>query len=196
MKHLNTICRSVAVASCALLASGTPASAAENGAGQEQTIDAIRAYLTTSWRNAGIARQDWDDCTQQAFLRILQRLEQEELPAAMRSATSPERRELNRCVWATVQKWRRAHRKGLNHDADVADSQAEERIETMEKMRELKEIIHDGRSGLSRRQLHILNASLDGHSVADISGQLNIPASRVSDEKYKAVRKLRQRLGA
>ena len=36
--------------------------------------------------------------------------------------------------------------------------------------------------------------SLDGWSVQEIAAELGSPPERVSDEKYKAIRKLRHRL--
>jgi DNA-directed RNA polymerase specialized sigma24 family protein len=45
---------------------------------------------------------------------------------------------------------------------------------------------------LSRRQERILHMSLEGWSVHDIATELGVPADRVSDEKYKTVRKLRE----
>jgi hypothetical protein len=36
--------------------------------------------------------------------------------------------------------------------------------------------------------------SFEGWSVHDIAGELSLPAERVSDEKYKAIRRLREHL--
>src|SRR5438094_162707 len=47
---------------------------------------------------------------------------------------------------------------------------------------------------LSQRQQRILRLSFEGWSVHEISDELNLPPERVSDEKYKAIRKLRARL--
>ena len=44
---------------------------------------------------------------------------------------------------------------------------------------------------LSRRQQNILRMICDGYNVADIAHELSISPDRVSDEKYKAVQKLR-----
>ena len=44
---------------------------------------------------------------------------------------------------------------------------------------------------LSARQQSIVDLSFAGWSVHDIATKLRVPAERVSDEKYKAVRKLR-----
>jgi DNA-directed RNA polymerase specialized sigma24 family protein len=44
---------------------------------------------------------------------------------------------------------------------------------------------------LSDRQQRVLQLSFDGWSVRDIADKLQVPAERISDEKYKAIRKLR-----
>jgi RNA polymerase sigma factor (sigma-70 family) len=44
---------------------------------------------------------------------------------------------------------------------------------------------------LSERQQRILNLICDGHNVADIATELAMTPERVSDEKYKAIQKLR-----
>ena len=48
---------------------------------------------------------------------------------------------------------------------------------------------------LSDRQRQVLRMWAEGYDVPDIASRLAITAARVSDEKYKAVRKLRERLG-
>ena len=44
---------------------------------------------------------------------------------------------------------------------------------------------------LSSRQQHILTLICDGYNVADIASELAMSPERVSDEKYKAIQKLR-----
>jgi DNA-binding NarL/FixJ family response regulator len=48
---------------------------------------------------------------------------------------------------------------------------------------------------LSDRQRRIVELSADGWAVPDIAAELRTTPERVSDEKYKAVRKLRAELG-
>jgi DNA-binding NarL/FixJ family response regulator len=48
---------------------------------------------------------------------------------------------------------------------------------------------------LSDRQRRIIALSADGWAVPDIAAELRTSPERVSDEKYKAVRKLRTHLG-
>jgi RNA polymerase sigma factor (sigma-70 family) len=47
---------------------------------------------------------------------------------------------------------------------------------------------------LSARQRSIINLCFDGWSVNEIGKELAIPVKRVSDEKYKAIHKLRAAL--
>jgi DNA-binding NarL/FixJ family response regulator len=47
---------------------------------------------------------------------------------------------------------------------------------------------------LTPRQQRILQMSFEGWSVHDIAADLRLPPERISDEKYKAVRKLREHL--
>jgi DNA-binding NarL/FixJ family response regulator len=43
---------------------------------------------------------------------------------------------------------------------------------------------------LSDRQQHILKLLCDGYNVADIASEMSMTPERVSDEKYKAIKKL------
>src|SRR5262249_56025011 len=47
---------------------------------------------------------------------------------------------------------------------------------------------------LTPRQQRILQLSFEGWSVQDMSEELCLPVERISDEKYKAIRKLRAHL--
>src|SRR5262249_43849218 len=47
----------------------------------------------------------------------------------------------------------------------------------------------------SPRQQRILQLSFEGASVHEIAHELRLPAERISDEKYKAIHKLREHLG-
>ena len=47
---------------------------------------------------------------------------------------------------------------------------------------------------LSPRQQQILRLSFEGGSVQEIAEELHLAPERVSDEKYKAIRKLREHL--
>ena len=56
----------------------------------------------------------------------------------------------------------------------------------------MRQAMHEFRAQFhADRQQRIVQMSFDGWSVNEIATQLHIPAERVSDEKYKAIRKLR-----
>jgi DNA-binding NarL/FixJ family response regulator len=45
---------------------------------------------------------------------------------------------------------------------------------------------------LSPRQQRIIELCMDGWSIGDIAGQLQTPTAQISDDKYKAIQKLRR----
>jgi transcriptional regulator len=50
------------------------------------------------------------------------------------------------------------------------------------------------RQHLSERQTRILKLTRDGWQTNEIAKELKTTAARISDDKYKAIRKLRDRL--
>ena len=61
---------------------------------------------------------------------------------------------------------------------------------------ELGEILEAARRAvLTARQDRIIELWMRGWSVPEIGAELNLPVTRVSDEKYKALRKLEHQLG-
>src|SRR6516225_4430274 len=76
----------------------------------DAAINQVQRYCTSSWSRAGIDRQDWQDCTQEAIMHLLTRVPADRLPTVFADRASDERRELHRAVWRTVQRWRRAPR--------------------------------------------------------------------------------------
>jgi len=53
---------------------------------------------------------------------------------------------------------------------------------------------HAATAVLTERQQKIMQMSFEGWSVQDIAAKLDMPAERVSDEKYKAIRRLREHI--
>jgi DNA-directed RNA polymerase specialized sigma subunit len=152
-------------------------------------IEKLERYCTASWRNAGIARQDWEDCTQQALTELLERASHRQLAEAIENAESEERRELNRSVWRTTQRWRRSARWYSLEEGSLAAASENERVGEA-----WDQVVEAGRSCLSRRQQQILSLTRDGWRVSEIAARLSLSAARVSDEKYKAIAKLREHL--
>ncbi len=69
--------------------------------------------------------------------------------------------------------------------ADSRTEQAQAQHDKRDAMREAAVKV------LSDRQQSILHMICDGHNVADIATELAMSPARVSDEKYKAIQKLR-----
>ena len=155
----------------------------------DRTISDVSRYCTACWRNARLPISSWNDCTQEVFRRLLERV-----PSAawgrMFGDNSDERREFVRAIDAVKKREQRA-RKGsgsLDGVADRRDRDADRRADE-------RELVSSAAANLlTPRQQRIVQMSFEGWSVQDMAGELNLSAERVSDEKYKAVHKLRSHL--
>lgn len=173
---------SAACAMAVALAVGPQAELAETA-----TVRQIERYCTASWRNAGIAPQDWSDCTSEAFARLLARVGRERLALAIAESASRERRELNRSIWSTVQRWRRARPHVSLNQQPLAPQTSRYELDETEQVAAALEL-------LPTRQRKVVELWSHGWSIAEISHRMRLPAARVSDLKYKALRGLRQAL--
>ena len=158
-------------------------------AGESLALEQLQKYCTTSWHRAGIARQEWDDCTQAALARLLSRVSRGGLATSINHRESPERRELNRAIWAVVQRVKRDRRLSFCDVSRTADRERSDRDSWQELMAEF------GRT-LTPRQRDLLALAADGWSIAEIGERLGMSPARASDEKYKAIQKLRRELAA
>ncbi len=155
----------------------------------QKAITDINRYCTTCWRNARLPIDSWSDCTQEVFSRLFERLPGDRWSRVLQTE-GEERRELVRAIDAVKKRTQRV-RKWSNtldgvadrHDADCRQ-RSEERDLVQQTAREL----------LTERQQRILQMSFEGWSVHEIAQEMTLPAERVSDEKYKAIRKLRAHL--
>jgi RNA polymerase sigma factor (sigma-70 family) len=150
-------------------------------------ITDISRYCTTCWRNARLPVDRWNDCTQEVFRRLLGSIPAEGWSRIL-AGESEERREFLRAIDAVKKRTQRDARRHTNlvgvvpdnHDSAV-NHRADERAAVAQAADNL----------LSPRQKQILQMSFEGWSVQDMADDLRVPAERVSDEKYKAIRKLR-----
>jgi RNA polymerase sigma factor (sigma-70 family) len=177
----------VSVAACAAAVAASVSLAAAPASAGPQVLDKVQRYCAVSWRHAGIHPQDWSDCTQDAIAQLLERVPQDRLDAALGDADSPERRELKRAIWRTAQRWRRAPR-FLPFDPAVNQDPRDD-----EAYCDLSDWLNDALETLTARQRRILTLWSQGRSIDEIAHDLGVPAARASDEKYKALRKLRER---
>ncbi len=171
------------------LSTGAPsASAAASDRISETAITDISRYCTACWRNARLPADRWQDCTQEVFRRLLDRVEPEAWGKIL-SREGEDRREFLRAIDAIKKRTQRDGKRTVPLVGVVADRRdAGARDRACE-----REAVHVAADTLlSGRQQRILQMSFEGWSVHDMARELALPAERVSDEKYKAIRKLRQ----
>jgi RNA polymerase sigma factor (sigma-70 family) len=165
----------------------SPAQAPEASAG---AVGDISRYCTTCWRNARLHPDCWTDCTQEVFSRLMERVE----PGAWNrvlKVEGEERRELLRAI-DTVKKRTQRRRKWVSAHPDLVVDDRDQHEQRLAGDRE--EVNRAAEELLSPRQRRVLQLSFEGWSVHEIAAELGVSAERVSDEKYKAIRKLRAHL--
>jgi RNA polymerase sigma factor (sigma-70 family) len=152
------------------------------------TLDNLTRYCTACWRNAHIDPDQWTDCTQDVFCRLLGRVTPDRWSEMLR-VEGEDRREFLRAIDAVKKKSQRAHRYVHGMTEGLADRRGDERD-----LQEKREAIEQVSEKLSARQRSIIDLSIDGWSVHEIGKELALPVERVSDEKYKAIHKLQTAL--
>jgi len=169
----------------AALATAVAASVATEPAQARQTQQAAVAevcrYCVASWRAAGIPQHEWDDCTQEALTRLLERLRQ--------SRSADAYRELKRAIWSTAKSYKRRPRPA-NIDPELLCARDRDTTSTWEQTEWIAQLLQH----VSARQRTILTLWLEGLSTGEIAERMGLAPERVSDEKYKALRKLRAAL--
>ncbi len=167
---------------------GSPASAAP-----ETTLRAVNdlsRYCTTCWRNARLHPDIWTDCTQEVFSRLMERVDPDGWGRLLKDDCE-ERRELLRAI-DTVKK---RTQRGKHWVPEPAEGVADRRDLHRQAVADEREAVARAAAEvLSERQQRIVELSFEGWSVNEIAAQLRTPPERISDEKYKAIRKLRGRL--
>src|SRR5262245_23214209 len=155
-----------------------------------RTVADLSRYCTACWRNARLPADAWGDCTQEVLCRLLERVPQESWGRAL-AAESDEHREFVRAI-DTVKKRTQRRKKWSSGALDlVADRHDGQRRRVADE----RAAVSQAASGLlTARQQRIMQLSFEGWSVQEIGRNLDLPPERVSDEKYKAIRKLRSHL--
>jgi RNA polymerase sigma factor (sigma-70 family) len=153
----------------------------------DKALGGISRYCSACWRNARLPADRWDDCTQEVFARLLERV-----PAAeweqMLAGDGDERREFLRAIDTVKKRHQRERARTHGLSEPVADSRDAVERDGVEQ-REAIELAAS--EVLSPRQLRIVQMIFDGHAVGEIATALALTPERVSDEKYKAIQKLR-----
>lgn len=197
----------LSLAACALVVATSAAEPSAQAAGsvaaaasavgqvsEAAVLKKIRAYCTRSWMNAGIARQEWDDSTQDVYLRLLTSLGRDRIYKAIEAPDSDERRELNRAIWATSQRRRRAQRHASLMDDGVKEVETDPWPAKMESLNQVRQAIDAPDARLSPTQREIVTRWSNGEPISGIADEMKLSPARVSDEKYKAIQKLRSHL--
>ena len=176
-----------------VLGTAIAASSAEGSTGPNpKAVQDISKYCQTCWRNARLPNDRWQDCTQEVFVRLLERIEAEKWDAVLKDDETTERREFIRAIDAVKKRTQRA-RKFANVTSDVA----EYRNRNENDLRDDREIVAKAaREVLSPRQRKILELTADGWTIPQVAIELAAPVERISDEKYKAIKKLQHFMGA
>jgi hypothetical protein len=162
-------------------------------ASETDLVRDIQRYCTVCWRNARLDPRLWDDCTQEVCCRLLGKARDGQLDLTQVLADdTPERRELVRAIDMVRKRVQRTKKfQPLdNFTTPVTDLDHRERDRL-----ELGEILEAARHAvLTVRQDRIIELWMRGWSVPEIGAELKLPVTRVSDEKYKALRKLESHL--
>jgi RNA polymerase sigma factor (sigma-70 family) len=174
----------------ALTALATGQSAAASPETTLKAISEMGRYCSTCWRNANLPHEAWTDCTQEVFTKVLERVPQNSWTQILHGE-GDERREFLRAIDAVKKRTQRA-RKYANSVEHVADRRQQEEW----RLASEREMVRDAaKEVLSPRQQRIVQMSIEGWAVQEMAEELQLPAERVSDEKYKAIRKLREHFG-
>jgi RNA polymerase sigma factor (sigma-70 family) len=154
-------------------------------------VDDITRYCQACWRNARLPADRWQDCTQQVFIRLLERVSPEAWPNVLKDLESTERREFVRAIDAVKKRTQRT-RSSVPFLADVADRHDRFSNEVKDQREAVNAVAV---SVLSPRQRQIVELSFGGWAIPEIADELGTSPERISDEKYKAVQKLRTYFG-
>ncbi len=155
-----------------------------------QAITDINKYCSACWRNARLPEDRWGDCTQEVLIRLLERVEQDRWQSIFAEETS-ERKEFLRAI-DTVKKRTQRSKRFTSLSSDFADHRYEFRNEAGSHLETLNRAAE---TVLNERQRKILDYIASGWGIPEIAANLETTVERVSDEKYKAIRKLRSHFG-
>lgn len=157
-----------------------------------RAVSDMNRYCTVCWRNARLHPDCWTDCTQEVFCRLMARVQPGSWSQVL-ADDGEERREFIRAIDAVKKRTQRSRKylsRPLDTVADPRDLREQQLTEDRETVRRAAGTL------LSPRQQRILDLSFEGWSVQEIARELRVPPERVSDEKYKAVHKLRDHFGS
>jgi RNA polymerase sigma factor (sigma-70 family) len=156
----------------------------------EPAVADLSRYCTACWRNARLPADTWNDCTQEVLCRLLRTVPMESWPETLR-VDSEEHRELVRAIDAVKKRTQRQKKWSSQALEMVPDRHVGIRRDLDEQR---SAVSLASAELLTTRQQRIIQMSFEGWSAHEIGKKLDLPPERVSDEKYKAIRKLRAHL--
>ena len=160
---------------------------------ESELVHDIQRYCAVCWRNARLDPGLWDDCTQEVCVRLLGKARAGELDLNLVLADdTSERRELVRAIDMVRKRVQRARRLQPLDDQRTPGPDFDGRNRERQELGEILEAAR--RAVLSPRQDRIVELWTRGWNVPDIGRTLGLSPARVSDEKYKALRKLERHL--
>ncbi len=160
---------------------------------ESELVHDIQRYCAVCWRNARLDPGLWDDCTQEVCCRLLGKARGGELDLNLVLADdTPERRELVRAIDMVRKRVQRARRLQPLDDHLTPGPDLDRRHRERQELGEILEAAR--RAVLSPRQDRIVELWTRGSTVPEISRMMDLSPARVSDEKYKALRKLERHL--
>jgi RNA polymerase sigma factor (sigma-70 family) len=169
-----------------------PAETADVSAGLAQ----LDRYLARAWYRAGIAPQQHDDCTQAVYATLLQGLGRDHFDRLLsevggfgiRDVLSRETAEGPDFFRAIDTVKKRAQRERSFHPLDAASMNRPDDPRQTDRRSTLQEAIL---SSLSPREAALIQATLQGETPAEIAHHWGIAPKTVSNEKTRALQKLR-----
>jgi RNA polymerase sigma factor (sigma-70 family) len=160
-------------------------------------------YLARAWYRAGLSPQQHDDCTQAVYTSLLQSLGRERFDqllgevgqTGIRDVLSRETAEGPDFFRAIDTVKKRAQREKSFQPLDAVDAASMNRPDDPSDgwKSTLMEAIE---SSLSPREAALIHATLEGETPAEIAEQWGIAPKTVSNEKTRAIQKLREALVA
>ncbi len=157
----------------------------------DKAISDVQRYCSACWRNARIPADSWSDCTQEVLCRLMRTVPLTQWDQLLQPE-GDERREFVRAIDAVKKRTQRS-RKWAPLNEDVAERRDRTGVDLVAERRE--EMNKAAAEVLSYRQQRILEMSIQGYSVQEVAEAMKMSPERVSDEKYKAIRKLRRHFG-
>jgi len=164
---------------------------------QAESYESLQRYCEGNWQRAGIPRQDWTDCTHDTIVELIADSQQQS------ETDTPSERHLKRCVWRVAKRWQREKRAYQleNCDPTVLATRDSSFIESEESagddaLSAQDQRLEEALNQLSAQQREIIQRWSSGQTVKQIATELETTSGKVSNLKYKALRKIQQVLQA